>query len=154
MAITFDPADKRIILDTTTVSASEIWIAWSNWVATSDNSKYLPAMRQVGGDELGGGLAIPPYMFLLNGWRVRPMEANHTLILTGNLFVDGGGVPIVPTLGTYNVSAQFTVPMQAQAYFTGNGSSTAPSAIEIADTVWSHSFVSKLLTVAKYLGLK
>ncbi len=111
-------------------------------------------MSQVGGDKLGGGLAIPPYMFLLNGWRIRPMEANHTLILTGNMFVDGGGVPIVPTLGTYNVSAQFTVPMQAQAYFTGSGSSTAPTAIEIADTVWSHSFVSKLLTVVKYLGLK
>lgn len=155
MAITFDPATNRIILDSAAVSASDIWIAWSLWVASSDNSKYLPALKQVGGDDLGSGLAIPPYIFLLNGWRVRPMESNHTLILTGNLFVDGGGVPIVPTLGTYNVSAQFTVPVQAQAYFTGGGSGgTAPTAVEIADTVWAHSFVAKLLTVAKYLGLK
>ena len=153
MAISFDPSTNRIILDTTTVTSAEIWIAWINWIASSDNSKYLPALKQVGGDELGGGLAIPPYIFLLNGWRVRPMESSHTLILTGNLFVDGGGVPIVPTIGTYNVSAQFTVPMQAQAIITGGGSS-APTALAVADAVWAHSFAAKLLTVAKFLGLK
>ena len=152
MAITFDPSTKRIILDTTMVTSAEIWVAWVDWVVASDNSKYLPALKQVGGDDLGSGLLIPPYIFLLNGWRVRPMEANHTLIITGNLFVDGGGVPVVPTLGTYNVSAQFTVPMQAQAISTGSGS--APTAAAVADAVWTHSFTSRLLTVAKFLGLK
>ena len=152
MAIVFDPSSNRIILDTTAVTSAQIWIAWIDWVATSDNSKYLPAMKQVGGDELGSGLAIPPYIFLLNGWRVRPMEASHTLVLTGNLFVDGGGVPIVPTIGNYNVSAQFTVPVQAQAILVGG--STAPTAEQTADAVWAHSFTSKLLTVAKFLGLK
>lgn len=152
MATTFDPIAKRIILDTTAITAGEIWIAWIDWVAASDNSKYLPALKQVGGDELGSGLAIPPYIFLLNGWRVRPMEANHTLIITGNLFVDGGGIPLVQTLGTYNVSAQFTVPVQAQAILTGGTS--GPTATEVANQVWAHSFVNKLLTVAKFLGLK
>jgi hypothetical protein len=152
MATIFDPIAKRIILDVTNITASEIWIAWIDWVATSDNSKYLPALKQVGGDELGSGLAIPPYMFLLNGWRVRPMEANHTLVITGNLFVDGGGVPVVQTLGAFNVSAQFTVPVQAQAILTGG--SSGPTAVEIADATWEHPFVSKLLTVAKFLGLK
>lgn len=152
MAITFDPSTNRIILSTTAVTSAEIWIAWIDWVATSDNSKYLPALKQVGGDDLGGGLLIPPYIFLLNGWRVRPMEANHTLVITGNLFVDGGGVPVVPTLGAFNVSAQFTVPVQAQAFLSGG--TTGPTAVEIANTVWTHSFVSKLLTVAKFLGLK
>jgi hypothetical protein len=152
MAITFDPTSNRIILDSTNVTSAQIWVAWIDWVASSDNSKYLPALKQVGGDELGSGLAIPPYIFLLNGWRVRPMESSHTLIITGNLFVDGGGVPVVPTLGTYNVSAQFTVPVQAQAILTGGIS--APTAIENAEAVWAHSFTAKLLTVAKFLGLK
>lgn len=152
MAITFDPSSNRIILDTDIVTSAQIWIAWIDWVASSDNSKYLPALKQVGGDELGSGLAIPPYIFLLNGWRVRPREANHTLIITGNLFVEGGGVPIVPTLGTYNVSTQYTVPVQAQAILVGGG--TAPTALENANAVWAHSFANKLLTVAKFLGLK
>lgn len=153
MAIIFDSVNKRIVLDSTSVSASELWSRWSDWVMLGDNSKYLPAFVQVGGDDLGGGLLIPPYIFLQNGWRVRPMEANHTLVITGNLFVLGGGVPVVQTLGAFNVSAQFTVPVQAQAISISGGGS-APTAIAVADAVWSHSFASKILTVAKYLGLK
>lgn len=152
MAITFDPNTNRIILDSANVTAAAIWIAWIDWVVLSDNSKYLPALKQVGGDSLGSGLLIPPYMFLLNGWRVRPMESSHTLIITGNLFVDGGGTPIVPTLGTFNVSAQYTVPVQAQAILVGG--SVAPTALENANAVWAHLFTAKLLTIAKFLGLK
>lgn len=119
MAITFDPTTRRIVLDSVAVTAAEIWSRWVEWVALGDNSKYPAALRQVGGDELGGGLLIPSYYFLLGGWRVRPMEANHTLVITGNLFVDGGGQPAVQTLGAFNVSVQYTVPVQAQAVSTG-----------------------------------
>ncbi len=121
----FDPANKRIILDTASVTASQIWSRWADWVAASDNGKYLPALSQVGGDDLGSGLSIPIYIFLLNGWRVRPMESSHQLIITGNLFVEGGGVPVVNTLGNYNVSTQYTVPVQAQAVSTGGSSVSA-----------------------------
>ena len=137
MAITFDPVNKRIILDSTSVSTVDIWTAWVAWVVLSDNSKYPIALTQVGGDDLGGGLFIPLYFFLQNGWRVRPMESNHLLLLTGNLFVQGGGQPVVNTLGSYNVSVQYTVPVQAQAYNSG-GSSSAPTASQIAAAVWSH----------------
>lgn len=130
MAITFDGATKRIILDSASVEAAEIWSRWSDWHAS--NPEWPLAFRQVGGDDLGGGLLIPPYFFLLNGWRVRPMEANHTLVLTGNLFVEGGGQPVVQTLGAYNVSVQYTVPVQAQAFATGGG--TAPTPAQI----WAH----------------
>ena len=152
MAITFDPTAKRIILDSTSVTASQIWIAWIDWVATGDNSKYLPALMQVGGDALGSGLFIPPYIFLLNSWRVRPMEADHDLTIAGNLFVDGGGTPVVRTLGPYQVNVSYTVPVQAQGISTSG--SSGPTSTEIANEVWSHSFTSKLLTVAKFLGLK
>ena len=72
-------------------------------------------------------------MFLLNGWRVRPLEASQTVIITGNLFVDGGGVPVVATLGNFNVSVQYTVPVQAQGISTSG--STGPSASDIATAV-------------------
>lgn len=134
MAITFDPTSKRIILDSASVTASQIWTAWVDWVVLSDNSKYPVAFSQVGGDDLGGGLFIPIYLFLLNGWRVRPMESNHLLVITGNLFVQGGGQPVVNTLGAYNVSVQYTVPVQAQSYSTTGGGSYTPS--QIAQAVW------------------
>jgi len=121
MAITFDPATRRIVLDVASTSAAEIYSRWADWAVTSDNAKYLPAFRQVGGDDLGGGLSIPPYLFLANGWKVRPMEADHTLTITGNLFVDGGGDPVVPTLGSYQVLTKLVVPVQAQGISTGGG---------------------------------
>jgi hypothetical protein len=151
MPITFDPTNKRIILDTASVTASEIWIAWIDWVAASDNSKYLPALKQIGGDTLGAGLLIPPYIFLLNNWRVRPKEEDHDLTITGNLFVEGGGVPVVRTLGPYQINVNYTVPVQAQGISTSGSTLTAA---EVATATWEHPFVSKLLTVAKFLGLK
>lgn len=133
MAITFDPAAKRIVLDSASVTAEEIFSRWEDWMLLSDNAKYLPAFRHAGGDDLGGGLFIPNYLFLLNGWRVRPMESSHNLTITGNLFVDGGGVPVVSTLGTYQVNVNYTVPVQAQGISTSG--STGPSASDIADEV-------------------
>lgn len=137
MAIALDPSNKRIILDAASVTAQAIYAAWVDWVATGDNAKYLPAFRTAGGDDLGGGLLIPGYYFLLNNWRVRPMEANHTLDLVGNLFVDGGGDPVVSTLGDYRVLVKNTVPVQAQAVSTSG--STGPSAAEIAAAVWGYA---------------
>lgn len=131
MALTFDTTAKRIVLDSATVTAQSIYAAWVDWVATSDNAKYLPAFRAVGGDDLGAGLSIPPYYFLQNGWRVRPMEANQTLTITGNLFVDGGGDPVVSTLGSFNVLTKLVVPVQAQGINTGGGSNPADVAAAV-----------------------
>jgi hypothetical protein len=129
--ILFDPATKRIVLDSASVSAVEIYSRWVDWAGS--NLQYGPAFRQVGGDDLGAGLSIPPYFFLQEGWRVRPMESSHNLTITGNLFVEGGGVPVVQTLGTYQVNVNYTVPVQAQGIATSG--STGPSASQIAQEV-------------------
>lgn len=153
MTITVDAANKRLILDSASVTAKEIFRAWADWMLLSDNSKYPPAFSATGGDDLGSGLSIPPYYFLLNGWRVRPMEANHNLTITGNLFVDGGGVPVVSTLGTYQVNVNYTVPVQAQGIATGG--SSGPGADQISDEVVSKLIAHpSFLTVAKFLGLQ
>ena len=131
MAIAFDGATKRITLDSASVTAAEIWSRWADWHAS--NPQWPLAFRQVGGDDLGGGLSIPPYFFLLNSWRVRPMEASHNLTITGNLFVEGGGVPVVSTIGTYQVNVNYTVPVQAQGIATSG--STGPSAADIAAAI-------------------
>jgi len=135
MAIQIDGANKRIILDTTNVSASQIWSAWVDWHPF--NSKWPIAFYQTGGNDLGGGLFIPPYFFLINGWKIRPMEADHMLVITGNLFVSGGGVPVVSTLGNYQVVVNYTVPVQAQGIATSG--STGPSAEQIAEAVWRYT---------------
>ena len=134
MAIIFDPANKRVILDSASVTAVELYSRSADWLALSDNAKYGEVFRQVGGDNLGSGLSIPPYLFLQNTWRVRPMESSHNLTITGNLFVEGGGVPVVSTLGTFQVNVNYTVPVAAQGIATGGNSLTAE---QIAAAVWA-----------------
>jgi hypothetical protein len=152
MAITFDPSVQRIILDSASVTATELYSRWVDWAATSDNAKYGMVFRQVGSDDLGGGLSIPPYYFLQGNWRVRPMESNHNLTITGNLFVEGGGVPVVSTVGTYQVNVNYTVPVQAQGISTSG--STGPSAADIAAAILAaaqitpiHSDIKKVNSV-------
>jgi len=163
--IIFDPATKRIVLDSTSVTATELYSRSVDWLATSDNAKYGAVFRQVGSDDLGDGLSIPPYFFLQGAWRIRPMEANHSLNLTGNIFTEDGSVPVVSTLGTYQVNVKYTVPVQAQGISTSGTS--GPTAEQIAEAVWAKQvstltdkttiggFLTKLvLTVPKFLGLK
>lgn len=142
MAITIDPATKRIILDSTSITATEIYSRATDWQALSDNLKYGLIIRQVGSDDLGGGLSIPPYYFLQGLWRVRPMESNHTLVITGNLFVEGGGIPVVNTLGNFNVAIQYTVPVQAQGIATSG--SSGPTAQEIASAILAAAQVTPI----------
>lgn len=131
MAITFDTARKHIVLDNTGVSAAVIWSRWVTWQAT--NPQWPLAFRQSGGDPIGGGIFSPTYFFLVNGWRVRPMEADQTLVIEGNLVVEGGGDPVVPTLGTFQVLTKLVVPVQAQGISTGGaGGLTTEQAAQLA----------------------
>jgi hypothetical protein len=131
MAITIDGATKLITLDSAEVSAATIWSRWVDWHPA--NTEWPLAFQLVGGIALGGGLFIPPYFFLLNGWRVRPMNTDHNLTITGNLFVEGGGVPVVATASVHQVNVNYTVPVQAQGISTSG--STGPTASEIAAAI-------------------
>lgn len=138
MSISFDGAGKTIVLSSGTVELGvrDLWSRWLDWLAMSDNSKYLPAMRSVGGDDIDAtaGTSIPIYTFLLNGWRISPQEDDHTLdVIDGILLVDGGGDPFLDTAGDYTVRVNYKQPVQAVAVATGG--SSGPSAAAIAAAV-------------------
>ena len=84
----------------------DIYSEWKVWMMQSDNAKYLPAFRTVGGDPAGSGITLGSYFFLQNqiGWRIRPHETNHTMQLIGNLYAEDPGLQMfIPTLGSYTV---------------------------------------------------
>ena len=97
------------------------------------------------------------------------MESNHNLTITGNLFVEGGGIPVVNTLGGYQVNVNYTVPVQAQGIST-SGSSVGISDSDIskiAERVWAKQtndmtvegsigkwITGKVMTISRFLGLK
>lgn len=112
MGYQFDGPAKLIILTagTTAVEVEELYSRWVDWVTLSDNSKYLPAIRFVGGDAISATKNLGITFFLINGWRIRPDEANHTLRVAGNLYTDPSGFsPFVATVGAFNVMIEMTV---------------------------------------------
>jgi hypothetical protein len=141
MATQFDGQTRLITLTTgtTSLSVQDLWSDWVRWHASADNSKYLPAFSIIGGDPIDAtaGTYIPYYCYLMNGWRIRPQEADHTLNVTGGiLLVDGGAADaFVPTLGNFTVQINRQQPVQAITIATAGGASQGPTALDIAAAV-------------------
>lgn len=65
---------------------THVYSDWKEWVQTYDNSKYLPAIRTIGGDPLGDGKYAGDIYFLYNGWR---LVVDLTKVrITGALYSD------------------------------------------------------------------
>ena len=136
MAITFDPIEKIIQLDTYTVSERQLWTAFVDWAVEGDNLKYGVGMTQI-----GGVAPIPLYIYLALGWRVRPKEANGTTTITGNLLTDEGDYPIVPTLGSFNAFINLETPVKAVLTEGGGGGGSDFTAIEKAALLGNTSMI-------------
>jgi hypothetical protein len=153
---TFDGANRLCILDSgsTELNVKDMYSRWKEWVILSDNAKFLPFLDVVGGNQTVGANSISSYFFILNGWRIRPQEANHILTVSGILNVEGGGDPFANTIGTWRVRIVQVIPMQAETITVDSGgASSGPTASQIASTVWQHPFAAKLLTLKKFLSL-
>jgi len=136
MAYTFDGPNKRIILSlgTATLSCTDLWSRYVDWLEIGDNSKYIPALRTVGRDESD----IPLYLFLndADGWGIVPQSADHTLnVIDGVLKTESGpsGEPFVDPAGSYKIRINRQTPGIAIGYSTSG--STGPSAADIATAV-------------------
>lgn len=126
MGYSIDGPNKIINLTvgTTTVSVRDLWSRWIDWLLTSDNSKYEICFTNTGADDIDAteGTKIPVYLFLRNGWKIKPQEANHTLkVSDGVLIVFGGGDPFINTIGNFIVRINYQQPVQAISYTSSGG---------------------------------
>lgn len=69
----------------------------------------------VGGEPItsDGTQVIPGFFFLSNGWKVKPIEGDHTLEVKGNLLTLDGTDAIVSTDGPFNVRVQNVISVNA-----------------------------------------
>lgn len=136
MAYTFNGVTKRITLSagTVTLDLLDLHSRWKEWLLLG-NAGYEQAFRAVGGDIP----AIPLYLFILNGWRIVPQSADHTLTVINGVFeVDGGGDPFVDPVGSFKIRINREAPGIAIGYST-TGGSAGPSAEAIAAAVWAYT---------------
>jgi len=105
--VSFDGINKIITINTgiTEITVkTDLYSDWKEWSLIDDHSKYLQAMRSVGGDPISETKQLGATYFLTNGWRIRPAEWNHRLSVVGNLYTEEGDSPFLSTIGSYNVT--------------------------------------------------
>lgn len=129
--ITFDGPNKIISYDdagsAVEIEAKDLYSRWKDWVALG-NAQYPAAFRTIGGDPLGGSVQAGDYYFLNNadGWRLRPKEADHQLVIVGNLYGENPALPVfAATLGSYNVLVQRSLSSLTQTVAVGSGLSAS-----------------------------
>lgn len=145
--VSFDGVNKLIICDSGVTELNvqtDLYSEWKNWAVESDNLKYLPAFRTIGGDPLTGSAKLADTYFLLNGWKIRPYEGNHRLVITGNLFTEDGSNPFVSTVGSYNVLITTVVTSDAKLLETGVSGLT----VEESNTLSELSVNTNLIQLA------
>lgn len=107
---TFDGDNLVITLpvgETLVDTEVDIYSAWKRFLLADPlNRRFPPAFRTAAGDPLTPGIDAGGYFFIRNdlGWRIRPAEADATVLLTSNLVPQDSSLPIlIPTLGTFRV---------------------------------------------------
>jgi len=98
-----------------------------DWQLTGTLTGMNFPVRPVGGDEISAELSLGATFFLQYGWRIRPYEADHTLLIDGNVYTDEGDSPYIATTGSFNVQV-----LNARS----NLIDQVASAADIADAVW------------------
>ena len=113
--VTFDPINLRIVeintgLSVNTLSAVEIYSEWKDWLlADPARLGYPQAFVQIA-EEFTVTEDIGPYFFLGNGWKIRPAEYSHKLVVDGTMISSPTTESIfVPTLGAYTVHTETKV---------------------------------------------
>lgn len=160
--VVFDGINRLIIINpgepVISVKA-DIYSSWKEWASLRDNAKFLPAVRTTGGDPIGGSQFTGDTYFLINNWKVYISDATT---IDGILYSDNFPSPFV-TAPEANIVRSTVSNLVQNLGFTGTIS--ADNEV-IAQAVWNYLMsdmdtpgsagerLGKLLTVAKYLGLK
>jgi hypothetical protein len=160
--VTFDGVNRLIIInpgETIVNVKQDIYSSWKEWSLIRDHIKYLPAMRNTGGDPIGGNQFTGDTYFLINNWRIFISGACE---IDGIVYSDNFPTPFVTASGANVVRNTVSSLVQNLGF---SGSLTADNE-QIAGAVWDYLMtdadtpgsvgerLGKLLTVAKYLGLK
>lgn len=133
--------------------AVEVYSEWVDWVAQSDNAKFLPAFSTAGGDPLGGGVYLGKYIFMRNdlGWRgVPPDVGNVHVVINGNFYPTDENTPFfIPWPGVVTV-IQSRVSQMTQAISTSGV--PAPTASENAAAILAAAQVTPIKSNVKQVN--
>jgi len=122
----FDGEKKLVLINENVFEFNvlEMYAEWKQWVVNDiSNARYPQAMYSIGGEPLGGGKYVAPYIVVVNGWKVKPWSGNYILRVNGYVTTDTGESPFIsPDSGV--VLIERVVTADAIAYEVAGGGST------------------------------
>lgn len=133
--VTFDGINKLIYINEgeTLINVEiDLYSDWKEWTLIEQNSGFLPAMRNVGGDPLPGGDKLGNTFFLTNGWRI---VMDHGVNFVGNLYTDEGDSPFITQAGVQLSTS--TISNLVQKIAPDLSLINVPTAIQNAQAVWN-----------------
>lgn len=109
--------------------AVDLYSEWKRWCVFSDGVQYAPAFSVLGGEDIGGGLKVGSYVFLLssNGYILQgPDEDNIFIQISGNLYPDIANYPIIESdpSNSYTLIMRNSSLTQTSVVSTGSGLSS------------------------------
>ncbi len=136
---TYEPNLKLFILNNG-VTALDVVVdlysdAKEDWRSDALLNKFRFPILAIGGQGIGGGQKVSPYIILRYGWKIRPYEGDHTLTIAGNLITDDESSPFTSVLGNYKVVIKSIVTSNSITSTSTNTLSQA-DINSIADGVW------------------
>ena len=165
LKFTVDIHSKQVIINTDVTSIDiklDIYKGLKTWYTIYDNSRYAFPIRTIGGDATSEVEFAGDMYFMINKYRL-VMNPNKIRV-TGITFSDDYETPWLDHLTLLPIYP-ITVSNLALARQADLSDLNIPTATENADAVWDKTTdaalintygerMLKLLTVAKYLGLK
>ncbi len=135
--LSYDTNNKLLILNPGVTEIDVVADIYSDakedWLADPLLNRFRFPLLAIGGQSIGGGQKISPYIILRYGWRIRPHEADHTLTVVGNLITDDESSPFVSVLGNYQVTVKSIL---SSSSLTTGVAITNSDLANIADSVW------------------
>lgn len=135
--VTFNSTTDLITMDAlaTTLDVKGMYKEWVAWALTGNNLGQSQAMYSVGGNDIDttAGSTIPVYVYLINGWQIKPDDADHKLVVSnGVVLTEDGSDPFTTSTG-YTVKICFQQPVNAIG---------VTNQASLASAVWDASMAS------------
>lgn len=136
--MTYDTTNRLFILKKNVVDFDAVVDLYSDakedWLTDPLMNKFKFPLLAIGGQPIGGGKVVSPYIILRYGWKVRPYEGDHALTVAGNLITDDETSPFVNVLGDYQVTIKSIVSSNS---LTSSGANISSSDLaNISQSVW------------------
>ena len=146
--MTYNASNKLFILNSGVTDIDVVVDLYSDakedWLSDTVLNKFRFPLLAIGGQAIGGGRVISPYIMMRYGWKVRPQEANHTLTVAGNLITDDESSPFASVLGNYQVNIKSIVSSNS---LTASGTALSASDLaSIINGVWDETIAEHTAT--------